>query len=67
MTPIDGTLDNLVVRLQEDCAVSEIIVKGVDSRLDVQTVEPESKYSRFSLAFRIEVVDLELLFLCNRI
>ena len=67
MAPIYATGNHFVVGLKENAAIAEIVEEGVNGRLDVQRVEPEGEDASFTLAFRIEVFDLEFLFFSNRV
>ena len=67
MAPIYAAGNHFVVGLKENAAIAKIIEEGVDGRLDVQRVEPKSENTSFTLAFRIEVFDLEFLFFGNRV
>lgn len=65
MSPIYAPGHHFVVGLKENIAIAEIVEEGVDGRLDVQRVEPKGENTSFTLAFRIEVFDLEFLFFGN--
>ena len=67
MAPVYAAGDYFVVGLKEDAAVAEIIEEGVNSGLNVQRVEPKGENASFTLAFRIEVFDLEFLLFGNRV
>lgn len=67
MAPVYAAGDYFVVGLEEDAAVAEIVEEGVYSWLDVQGVEPKGENTSFTLAFRVEVFDLEFLLFGNRV
>lgn len=62
MPPVDAAFDYFVVSLEEDGPVAEVIKQGIDGRLDVQAVEPESEDAGFALAFGVKVLDLGFFF-----
>ena len=67
MAPVYAAGYYFVVGLEEDAAVAKVVEKGVYGGLDVEGVEPEGKYTGLTLAFRVEVFDLEFLFFGNGI
>ena len=67
MAPIHAAGNYFVVGLEENVAIAEIVEERVNSGLDVQRVEPKGENTSFTLAFRIEVFHLELLFFGNRV
>ena len=67
MPPIYAPGHYFVIGLKKNIAIAEIVKEGVDGWLDVQRVEPKSENTSFTLAFRIEVFDLEFLFFGNRV
>ncbi len=67
MAPVYAAWNHFVVGLEENVAIVEIVEEGVNSRLDVQRVEPKGENTSLTLAFRIEVFDLEFLFFGNRV
>ena len=67
MAPIYAAGNHFVVGLKENISIAEIVEEGVNGRLNVQRVEPESENTSFTLAFRIKVFDLEFLFFGNRV
>ena len=67
MAPVYAAGDYFVVGLKEDTAVAEVVEEGVYGGLDVQGVEPEGENAGFTLAFRVEVFDLEFLFFGYRV
>ena len=62
MAPVDASLDDLVVGLEEDGPVAEVVEEGVDGGLNVEAVEPEGEDAGFTLAFGVEVFDLGFFF-----
>ena len=67
MAPVYAAREDFVVGLEEDAAIAEIVEEGVYGWLDVQGVEPEGENTSFTLAFRVEVFDLEFLLFGNRV
>lgn len=67
MAPIYAAGNHFVVGLKENIAIAEIVEEGINGRLNIQRVEPKSKNTSFTLAFRIKVFDLEFLFFGNRV
>ncbi len=67
MSPVNAPRDYFIVRLQKNGAIPEVIKQGVNGRLNIKRVEPESKDASFAFAFRIEVIDLEFLFFSDGI
>ena len=67
MAPVYAAGEYFVVGLKENIAVAEIVEEGVNSGLDVQRVEPKGENTSFTLAFCIEVFDLEFLLFGNRV
>ena len=67
MAPVYAAGEYFVVGLEEDVAVAEIVEEGVYGGLNVQGVEPEGENTGFTLAFCIEVFDLEFLLFGDRV
>ena len=67
MAEVNASWYDLVVRLHENGAVSEVVEERINGRLDVETVQPKRKHTSFSFAFCVKVVDLKLIFLGERV
>jgi hypothetical protein len=57
-TPDDTAGNDLVEPLQEDTTVFEVFEQVVNTRIDIQTVQPEGEYSGFSFTLGVKVLDL---------
>lgn len=67
MAPVDAAGNDFVVGLEEDAAVSEVLEERIDGRLDVEGIKPKGKYSGFSLALGVEVLDFKLFLFGDRV
>ena len=67
MAPVYAAGNHFVVGLEKNITIVEIVEEGVNGWLDVQRVEPKGENTSLTLAFRIEVFDLEFLFFGNRV
>ncbi len=63
VSPVYAARNDLVVCLQNDCAVLEVLVERLYNRFDVKRVEPQSKDTSLTLSCSVKVVNLGLLLL----
>lgn len=61
VAPVDGAGDDFIVGLEKDGAVREVVEERVDSRLDVEGIEPKGEDAGFAFAFGVKVFDLGFL------
>lgn len=67
MAPLYRARNDLVIGLEQNGTVTEVVEKGDDSGLDVQTVEPEGENTSLTLTFSIKVFNIGLFFFGNGI
>lgn len=67
VAPLYRARNDLVVCLKKNGTVAEVIEEGNNGRLDVQTVEPESKDASLALTLSVKVFNISLLFFSDRV